>query len=114
MEVAEVATGAVIATPVPETAAVAVAPPPEKFRLPDLAPTACGLKRTYTGVALKVAALYAIVALEPHVELLEETSKSVEEDETVIEPGAPVRLAPERFADCEALVIPTAVVEKAV
>ena len=55
-----------------------------------------------------------MVALAPHVELLEETSKSVEVDVTVTEPGAPVKLAPERFADCEALVAPTAVLENEV
>jgi hypothetical protein len=55
-----------------------------------------------------------MVAEEPHVELFEETSKSVELDVTVILPGAPVKLDPAKFADCDAVVVPTVVDANAV
>ena len=82
--------------PVPLTATVTLAPPPEFVTLPVFKPADCGENLTQTAVAANVAEVYAMVVEAPQVLLSFETWKSVEGAVTFILPGKPVRFAPDR------------------
>lgn len=93
--------------PLPLTGTFTVAaPPPALVTLPDLGPAVCGVNRTHTFVADKVAEVYARVVLAPQVLLSLDTWKSDEGADTVITPGAPVRLAPDKLYDCDVEFVP--------
>lgn len=82
-------------------------PPPVMERLPDLGPRVCGANRTYTGVDARDEVVYGILAIDPQVLLLADTSKSVLGEVIVMFPGNPVRLDPKILNVCEADAVRT-------